>query len=125
MDITPYSSAYQVTNNSAGGKLARPYGTKSIDPVSPVNHIPNRSEWNRFGNEKIIEGELLDREAGFGNESATGNTYQGRPEKHPGMYSQYKSTVGLHETAINLYADTAQMSSDQARSYQPNIDLFV
>jgi len=97
----------------------------SVPHIWPVNHIPNRSEWGRFGNEKIIEGELLDREAGPSDEPSAGKTYQERPEKHPGMYSQYKSTVGLHETAINLYADTAQMSSDQMHSYQPNIDLFV
>ncbi len=93
-----------------------------ISPVLPVEQLSTRNE------ERIIDGELLDREVDATSASKnSGFTFdaQSQRESHPGFY-QRQSTTGSQQYAIESYNNMVVLGqSRNSTGVQNRIDYFV
>jgi len=97
-------------------------GRLGVAPVLPVEQLSSR-----LHEERVIDGELLDREVHATNSSKqTGFTFDGNSqrESHPGFYQRQQA--GSHQHAIDSYKDTEILGqSRESAGVQNSVDYFA
>lgn len=118
MYITPYTNNNVSAYSAGGNQMQRQLG---VSPVLPVEQLSSRNE------ERVIDGELLDREVHAANSTSnTGFTFdaKSRRESHPGFYQ--RQSTGTQQYAIDSYNDMVILGQSQnSTGVQNSVDYFV
>ncbi len=93
-----------------------------VSPVLPVEQLSSR-----LHEERVIDGELLDREVNASSATnATGYTFDAKSqrESHPGFYQ--RQSTGSQQYAIDSYNDMVTLGLSQSSTGgQNSVDYFV
>ena len=97
-------------------------GQLGVAPVLPVDQLSNR-----LHDERVITGELLDKEIHSGQSTNnTGFTFDGNSqrESHPGFYERQQ--IGSQQQAIDMYNNTQFLGQPQnSTGARSQVDYFV
>lgn len=91
---------------------------RQVAPVEPVN--------DRAPKEKVIVGELLDRQVNAKSDAApNGYTIDGQKESHPGFYRKHQVLNNNQQVAIEMYNSASGLHQGDQPVSSGKVDCFV